>query len=128
MKASPVTYAEPDRLVGDDLEARSKGLSKSAISSRFVKATKAALAECRRDPSVRARRAKALAARVKKVFDDQAKVQRCTLHKRRNVVGHPGKQLGRTVDKRLPASPGQPFGSYGPRVRSGSSLNQRWPP
>ena len=157
--------AEP---VGDELERRSKGLSKSAISRRFVKATETALAElmarsladldvavvmidgltvagscvvvalvitkdgtkvpvglwlgdtenttvvtalladlvsrglsaqggilCVLDG------AKALAAGVKKVFGDQATVQRCTLHKRRNVVGHLPKELGGSVDKRL---------------------------
>jgi transposase-like protein len=45
--------------------------------------------------------AKALAAGVKRVFGDKAKVQRCTLHKRRNVVGHLPKELGSTVDRKL---------------------------
>ncbi len=45
--------------------------------------------------------AKALAAAVGKVFGDQAAVQRCTLHKRRNVAGHLPKELAASVDKRL---------------------------
>lgn len=45
--------------------------------------------------------AKALAAAVRKVFGDQALVQRCTLHKRRNVGDHlPADQRG-WVDQRL---------------------------
>lgn len=45
--------------------------------------------------------AKALAAAVAKVFGDQAVVQRCTLHKRRNVGDHlPADQRG-WVDQRL---------------------------
>jgi electron transfer flavoprotein alpha subunit len=35
------------------------------------------------------------------VFGDAAKVQRCVLHKRRNVEGHLGKELAGVVDKRL---------------------------
>jgi transposase-like protein len=160
-----VDVAEP---VGGDLDRRSKGLSKSAISRRFVQATEHALAELMaRDlaelevavvmidgldvagqcvvvalvitkdgtkvpvglwlgdtenktvvttllADLVARGldvdqgilcvldgAKALAAGVKKVFGDQATVQRCTLHKRRNVVGHLPKELGSSVDKRL---------------------------
>jgi len=45
--------------------------------------------------------AKALAAGISKVFGDRARVQRCTLHKRRNVVGHLPKELGDSIDKRL---------------------------
>ncbi len=45
--------------------------------------------------------AKALAAGVKKVFGDQALVQRCTLHKRRNLKDHLPGELGRSVDWRL---------------------------
>jgi len=160
-----IDVAEP---VGTDLDARSKSTSKSAISRRFIAATKTAMAE------LMARRladldvavlmidgldvagqcvvvslvittdgtkvpvglylgdtenktvvtalladlvargldteggvlcvidgAKALAAGIKKVFGEAAQVQRCTLHKRRNVVGHLGKELGGTVDRRL---------------------------
>jgi transposase-like protein len=45
--------------------------------------------------------AKALAAGVKKVFGDQAQIQRCTLHKRRNVKGYLPKELGSKIDWRL---------------------------
>jgi putative transposase len=45
--------------------------------------------------------AKALAAGVRKVFGDNALVQRCTLHKRRNVAGHLPDELAKTVDWRL---------------------------
>jgi putative transposase len=45
--------------------------------------------------------AKALAAGIKKVFGDQALIQRCTLHKRRNVKGYLPKELGSKIDWRL---------------------------
>jgi len=45
--------------------------------------------------------AKALAAGVKKVFGDKAQLQRCTLHKRRNVKGYLPKELGAKIDWRL---------------------------
>lgn len=45
--------------------------------------------------------AKALAAGVKKVFGDKAHIQRCTLHKRRNVKGYLPKELGSKIDWRL---------------------------
>ncbi|MGH8920880.1 MAG: IS256 family transposase, partial [Actinomycetes bacterium] len=45
--------------------------------------------------------AKALAAGVKKVFGDKAQIQRCTLHKRRNVKGYLPKELGSKIDWRL---------------------------
>lgn len=45
--------------------------------------------------------AKALAAGVQKVFGDQALIQRCTLHKRRNVGDHLPDELATTVDWRL---------------------------
>jgi transposase-like protein len=45
--------------------------------------------------------AKALAAGVRKVFGDNALVQRCTLHKRRNVKDHLPDELAKTVDWRL---------------------------
>lgn len=44
---------------------------------------------------------KALAAGVKKVFGDKALVQRCTLHKRKNVTDHLPKEQRRFVDARL---------------------------
>jgi len=45
--------------------------------------------------------AKALAAGIKKVFGDAAAVQKCVLHKRRNVKGHLPKELAGAIDKRL---------------------------
>jgi putative transposase len=45
--------------------------------------------------------AKALAAGIKKVFGETAKVQRCVLHKRRNLEGHLPKELAAVIDKRL---------------------------
>ena len=45
--------------------------------------------------------AKALAAGVKKVFGEAALMQRCTLHKRRNVSGHLPKELAASIDRRL---------------------------
>src|SRR5712692_1823226 len=45
--------------------------------------------------------AKALAAGVRKVFGDQALVQRCTLHKRRNVADHLPKDPAARIDRRL---------------------------
>ena len=45
--------------------------------------------------------AKALAAGVEKVFGDTAQIQRCTLHKRRNVKGYLPKELGSKIDWRL---------------------------
>jgi putative transposase len=44
---------------------------------------------------------KALAAGVKKVFGDAALIQRCTLHKRRNVTDHLPKDQQRFVDAKL---------------------------
>jgi len=45
--------------------------------------------------------AKALTAGIKKVFGETAKVQRCVLHKRRNLEGHLPKEFAAVVDKRL---------------------------
>ncbi|MDQ4133565.1 MAG: IS256 family transposase [Actinomycetota bacterium] len=45
--------------------------------------------------------AKALAAGVRRVFGEHALVQRCTLHKRRNVADHLPDELARSVDWRL---------------------------
>ena len=45
--------------------------------------------------------AKALAAGVKKVFGEKAQIQRCTLHKRRNVKGYLPKELAAKIDWRL---------------------------
>jgi len=45
--------------------------------------------------------AKALTAGIKKVFGERARIQRCTLHKRRNVKGYLPKELGSKTDWRL---------------------------
>lgn len=45
--------------------------------------------------------AKALAAGVRKVFGGQALVQRCTLHKRRNVASYLPKEIACRIDRRL---------------------------
>ena len=169
--------AEP---VGADIEARSKSMSKSAISRRFVAATKTALSELMarslidldvavlmvdgldvagqcvvvalvittdgtkvpvglwlgdtenktvvtalladlvaRGLSVDGGvlcvidGAKALAAGIKKVFGDHAVVQRCTLHKRRNLAGHLPKELAGSIDKRLALIFAQPDAAKG---------------
>jgi transposase-like protein len=57
--------------------------------------------------------AKALAAGIAKVFGDHAVVQRCTLHKRRNVAGHLGKDVARVIDKRLALIFAQPDAAKG---------------
>jgi putative transposase len=65
--------------------------------------------------------AKALAAGVRKVFGDQALVQRCTLHKRRNVKDHLPDELGRSVDWRLARA------FKKPDPAKGSTLLGGWP-
>jgi transposase-like protein len=62
---------------------------------------------------------KALAAGVRKVFGDRALVQRCVLHKRRNVVGHLDDELGSTVDRKLGAAFNDPDPTRGLRVAKG---------
>ena len=57
--------------------------------------------------------AKALAAGIKKVFGDAASVQRCVLHKRRNVEGHLPKELAGVTDKRLALIFAQPDATKG---------------
>lgn len=52
--------------------------------------------------------AKALAAGVRKVFGEHALIQRCTLHKRRNVTGYLSKQLAGRIDRRLARAFSQP--------------------
>ena len=169
--------AEP---VGAELEGRTKSMSKSAVSRRFVAATKVAMAELlsrsladldvavlmidgldvasqcvvvalvitadgtkvpvglwlgdtenktvvtalladlvARGLSVEGGvlcvidGAKALAAGIKKVFGDDAVVQRCTLHKRRNVAGHLPKEVAGPIDKRLALIFAQPHAAKG---------------
>jgi putative transposase len=172
-----VDVAEP---VGEELQARSKSTSKSAVSRRFVAATTQALGELMarnladldvavlmidgldvagsccvvalvittdgtkvpvglwlgdtenktvvtalladlvaRDLSTSSGvlcvidGAKALAAGIKKVFGDAAQVQRCTLHKRRNLDGHLPQELAGVVDRRLAVIFAQPDAAKG---------------
>jgi putative transposase len=60
--------------------------------------------------------AKALAAGVRKVFGDQALVQRCTLHKRRNIAGHLPKDQQPWVDRKLAAAFANPDADAGLRA------------
>lgn len=60
--------------------------------------------------------AKALAAAVKKVFGDQALVQRCTLHKRRNVTDHLPERERSFVDAKLKKAFNDPDPDAGLRV------------
>ena len=57
--------------------------------------------------------AKALAAAIQKVFGEAALIQRCTLHKRRNVAGHLPKEAARVLDKRLAVIFAQPDAKKG---------------
>jgi len=57
--------------------------------------------------------AKALAAGIRKVFGEAAVIQRCTLHKRRNVTGHLPKEVAGTVDQRLAVIFAQPDAAKG---------------
>ena len=73
--------------------------------------------------------AKALAAAVRKVFGDQAMIQRCTLHKRRNVTDHlPVDQRG-WVDQRLGRAFNNPDPAAGLRQARdlARQLETRWP-
>ncbi len=60
--------------------------------------------------------AKALRAGIMKVFGDQAVIQRCTLHKRRNVIGYLPVEDRDTVDKRLALAFAQPDPAKGLKV------------
>jgi len=52
--------------------------------------------------------AKALASAVRAVFGEQALIQRCTLHKRRNVADYLPKELAGRIDRRLAGAFSQP--------------------
>jgi len=60
--------------------------------------------------------AKALATAVRAVFGDLALVQRCTLHKRRNVTGHLPKDQQAWVDKKLAGAFADPDTQAGERA------------
>jgi transposase-like protein len=59
--------------------------------------------------------AKALASAVRSVFGDHALIQRCQVHKRRNVAGHLPKTHRDTVDARLRAAFADPDPTVGLR-------------
>jgi len=57
--------------------------------------------------------AKALAAGVRKVFGEQILIQRCTLHKRRDVAGYLDKETAGRIDRRLGHAFGHPDSTVG---------------
>lgn len=63
--------------------------------------------------------AKALRRGVAKVFGDRALVQRCVLHKRRNVAGHLPDELARSMDRRLAKAFNDADATRGLRVAQG---------
>jgi transposase-like protein len=72
--------------------------------------------------------AKALDAGVKKVFGDRALIQRCTLHKRRNVAGYLPKDYGKRIDAQLAKAFGDADAKRGLRVAKGiaAQLDERY--
>lgn len=60
--------------------------------------------------------AKALATAVRSVFGDLALIQRCTLHKRRNVAGHLPKDQQAWIDRKLAAAFANPDTVAGTRA------------
>jgi putative transposase len=73
--------------------------------------------------------AKALAAAVRKVFGSAALIQRCTLHKRRNVRDHLPKDQRAWVDRKLAASFANENTTNGERAARdlARQLEARWP-
>jgi transposase-like protein len=73
--------------------------------------------------------AKALAAAVRKVFGAAALIQRCTLHKRRNVRDHLPKDAQPWVDRKLAAAFGHADPAAGERAARdlATQLEDRWP-
>lgn len=73
--------------------------------------------------------AKALAAAVAKVFGELALIQRCTLHKRRNVADHLPQHQRRFVDQKLARAFNHPDPDAGLRAAKNlaKSLEDRWP-
>jgi len=72
---------------------------------------------------------KALDAGVKKVFGDRALIQRCTLHKRRNVAGYLPDVYGKRIDAQLAKAFGDVDPRRGLRVAKGiaAQLDARHP-
>lgn len=73
--------------------------------------------------------AKALAAAVRSVFGDLALIQRCQIHKRRNVADHLPKGERDTVDARLRGAFADPDPAVGLRKAKllAAELDKRWP-
>ena len=73
--------------------------------------------------------AKALATAVRKVFGDTAFIQRCTLHKRRNVRDHLPKDQQAWVDRKLAAAFNHDDPAKGERACRdlAAQLEARWP-
>ncbi len=73
--------------------------------------------------------AKALARAVRKVFGDAALIQRCTLHKRRNVADHLPKDTQGWVDQRLARAFNNADPDAGLRAAKAlaAQLETRWP-
>lgn len=73
--------------------------------------------------------AKALATAVRKVFGDPAFIQRCTLHKRRNVRDHLPKDQQAWVDRKLAAAFNHDDPAKGERPCRdlAAQLEARWP-
>lgn len=63
--------------------------------------------------------AKALAAGVRRVLGRRALVQRCTLHKRRNIESYLPDELGRVTDRKLAKAFHDPDPARGKRVAEG---------
>jgi putative transposase len=62
---------------------------------------------------------KALAAGIKRVFGRQAVVQRCVLHKRRDVIDYLPPELGRRIDRQLGGAFCDPDPARGLRIAKG---------
>ncbi len=73
--------------------------------------------------------AKALRAAVKKVFGELALVQRCVLHKRRNVADHLPKDVAPWVDRKLARASRHDDPDQGRRdvLALAAQLEDRWP-
>src|SRR6266704_1726098 len=73
--------------------------------------------------------AKALAAAVRKVFGSAALIQRCTLHKRRNVKDHLPKDQQAWVDRKLASAFNHEDPVKGERAARdlAKQLEDRWP-
>jgi putative transposase len=73
--------------------------------------------------------AKALATAVRKVFGAAALIQRCTLHKRRNVTDHLPKDQRAWVDRKLAAAFANEDTTNGERAARdlARQLEDRWP-